>query len=201
MGGFGSGRRGGKDTTGDMRALDVRKMQRDGLLKSGQSFAWNWTRNGEKFASINMRVDFDSVVLDYRARDRGGDWKAMNYPVRLSWTSCNYGGHRAWWLCPAVGCGRRVAVLFGGKVFACRHCHRLAYTCQRETPDDRATRRADKLRDRLGWEAGILNGNGGKPKGMHWRTYERMQAIHDAHVNRALAAMAERLDLLRVRLC
>ncbi len=24
------------------------------------------------------------------------------------------------------------------------------------------------------WEPGILNGHGGKPKGMHWRTYERL---------------------------
>ena len=29
-------------------------------------------------------------------------------------------------------------------------------------------RRADNIRKRLGWEAGILNENGGKPKGMRW---------------------------------
>ncbi|MBS1177027.1 MAG: uncharacterized protein H6R06_1439 [Proteobacteria bacterium] len=36
---------------------------------------------------------------------------------------------------------------------------------------------------------GILNGNGWKPKGMHWRTFERLQASHDADVNAALACM------------
>ena len=114
----------------------------------------------------------------------------MNYAVWLDWTPCTYGGQRAWWRCPAVRCGRRVAVLFGGRVFACRQCHELTYRSQREAPDDRATRRAEKLRDRLGWEAGILNGNGWKPK---WRLFKRLQHEHDAHVNAALAGMAAKL--------
>ena len=189
MGGFGSGRHGGKSTTGDMHVLDIRKIARAGRLKPGQSFGWQWTCNGEKIASINMRTDTDRVTLDYRARDRGGEWQAMNYPVRLSWTPCTYGGQRAWWLCPAVGCGRRVAVLYGGKVYACRHCHQLAYKTQREQSHDRAGSKADKLRDRLRWEAGILNGNGIKPKGMHWATFERLQTRHDALVNQTLAGV------------
>ena len=189
MGGFNSGKHGGKRTTTDMRALDVRKVQWDGLLRPGRSFGLSWTRGGETIASINIRVDTGGVTLDYRNRPNGGEWQAMNYPVRLAWTACHYGGQRAWWLCPAAGCGRRVAVLFGGPVFACRHCQRLAYKSQRETPDDRCIRRADKLRDRLGWVAGIVHGAGDKPKGMHWRTFEGMQASHDAHVRRALAGM------------
>ena len=200
MGGYNSGRHGGKSCTGDMWALDIRRIQRAGRLKPGQSFNWQWTRNGEPVANINIRTDTDRVTLDYRARDRGGEWQAMNYPVRVTWTSCNYGGQRAWWLCPAVGCGRRVAVLYGGKVYACRHCHRLAYRTQREQSHDRACSMADKLRDRLGWEAGILNGNGSKPKGMHWRTFKRLQARHDDLVNQSLAGMAAKLGISRDRL-
>ena len=100
----------------------------------------------------------------------------------------------------APGCGRRVAVLHGGRVFACRQCKRLAYRSQRETTDDRATRRADAIRRRLGWDAGILNGNGLKPKGMHWRTFDRLEREHDAHVNAALTSMAAKLGLLQGRL-
>lgn len=56
---------------------------------------------------------------------------------------------------------------------------------------------ADKLRDRLGWEAGILNGNGGKPKGMHWQTFERFQAQHDGLVHQSLAGAMAKFGTLR----
>ena len=200
MGGYSSGRHGGKRTTNDMHVLDIRKIARAGLLKPGCSFSWQWTRGGEKIASIGLRTETDRVVLNYRSRSNGDEWQDMNYPVYLAWSGCNYGGQRAWWLCPAVGCGRRVAVLYGGKVYACRHCHKLAYRTQREQPHDRAGSKADKLRDRLGWEAGILNGNGDKPKGMHWRTFDSLQAAHDAHVNQALVGMSAKLGLAMERL-
>ena len=111
---------------------------------------------------------------------------------------CTLGGRRAWLLCPAQGCGRRVALLYigGAGIFACRHCYKLAYQCQRETDDDRAMRRADNIRRRLGWEAGIATPEGDKPKGMHWRTYERLVAQHDVHVEASLTGMALRLGLI-----
>jgi hypothetical protein len=195
MGGFGSGRKWGKTTTGDMRRLDVRRLARDGYLKEGMSYGWQWTRSGEVVASINVTVETDRVWFTYRQRECGDEWQDMRYPVRLDRTPCHLGGERFWWRCPAAGCGRRVAVLFGGKVFACRHCHRLAYTCQRETDDDRAARRADTLRERLGWEPGILNGEGSKPKGMHWRTFTRLVAEHDELVQYSLAGAMARLGL------
>lgn len=203
MGGSGSGRQDGGRCTDDMRPLDVRKINRAGLLRPGSFFSWQWTRNGEITASIQLRVETDKVLLDYRNRNRhhnGGEWERMNYAVDLDWTPCALGGQRVWWLCPAVGCRRRVAVLHGGRVFLCRQCHRLAYRSQRETDDDRATRKANTIRRRLGWEPGIVNGNGGKPKGMHWRTFERLQAEHDANVKAALAGMAVKFGLLRERI-
>jgi hypothetical protein len=192
MGGFGSGRHGGRSTTDDMHALDIRKIARAGQLSPGQSFGWQWTCNDKEIASIHIRTDAHRVSLDYRVRDRGGEWQPMCYPVHLTWSSCNFGGQRAWWLCPVAGCGRRVAVLYGGKVYACRHCHQLTYRTQRELVHDRACSKADKLRDRLGWPAGILNGNGVKPKGMHWRTFDRLEAEHDSLVNQTLAGAAAR---------
>ena len=203
MGGFGSGRHGGGRCTDDMRPLDVRKINRAGVLTPGRWFNWQWTCNDEVTASIGLRVEADRVVLNYRNQNRhhnGGEWEPMNYAVLLDWTSCGFGGRRVWWRCPAVGCGRRVAVLYGGRLFVCRQCNRLAYRSQREADDDRATRRADKLRDRLGWEPGILNGDGGKPKGMHWRTYWRLYSQHNNACARVLVGIGARLDLLRERI-
>ena len=198
MGGFGSGRgQTGKDTTSDLRPLDVRWLQRDGLLAPGRCISLNWSRNGEEVASIQIRTDTDRVVLNYRYRSHGIEWKSIEYPVYLEWTPCHLGGRRAWFLCPTRGCGRRVAILYGGTLFACRQCHKLAYACQRERAYDRQARRADKIRERLKWEPGILNGNGWKPTGMHWRTFTRLKAEHDAYVQTSLESMAERLSLVR----
>ncbi|MDR1074789.1 MAG: hypothetical protein LBL59_00320 [Xanthomonadaceae bacterium] len=74
-----------------------------------------------------------------------------------------------------VGCGRHAAVLYGGTLFVCRHGQRLTYASTRENAGERAIRRvAERIRERSGWEPGILNGDGGKPKGMHGRTHERL---------------------------
>ena len=203
MGGMSSGRQGGGRCTDDMRPLDVRKIHRAGLFTPGRWFSWQWTCNGETTATISLRMEADKVVLDYRNRSahhNGGELEPMKYAVWLDWTRCAFGGRRVWWRCPAVGCERRVAVLHGGRVFACRQCNRLAYRSQRESDDDRATRKADTIRRRLDWEPGILNGNGGKPKGMHWRTFERLKCVHDQYVNAALTGMAAKLGLLRERL-
>jgi hypothetical protein len=142
-----------------------------------------------------MQVEYDRVILIYRHRSGDGKWKDEQYPVRIERTPCNLGGSRHWFICPVVGCGRRVATLYGGGIFACRRCHQLTYSSSREDAGDRSTRRADRLRARLGWEPGILNGEGGKPKWMRWRTFERLAAEHDAFVGASLAAMAMRFGI------
>lgn len=201
MGGFGSGRRqGGKSTTSDMRAFDVRRLQRAGLLTPGRAFVWHWTCNDETLASIQVRTEVDRMILSYRTQRNGDEWQPMEYPVNLEWTPCHLGGRRVWFLCPTKECGRRVAILFGGAVFACRHCHKLAYYCQRETDDDRAMRRAETIRRRLGWEAGIANPEGRKPKGMHWRTFKRLKAEHDAFAIASWTGITKRMELINRRL-
>lgn len=111
--------------------------------------------------------------LSYRHARYGDDWESKEYSVSLDWTPCTYGGLRPWFRCPAVGCGRRVAILYGGGVFACRHCHGLNYETQHEQAWDRALSRYQKIRVRLGGRPGDAYSFPGKPKGMHWRTYER----------------------------
>ncbi|WP_135506345.1 hypothetical protein [Roseovarius aestuariivivens] len=176
MGGIGSGRHwhwDAKSTVADYRSIDVRRWAREGLLTPGRRFSWQWSIDDEKVASITVQAEHGQVRLIYRSRDHGDEWESHDYPVRLLSQQCHYGGHREWFACPARGCGRRVAKLYGGRIFACRHCYLLAYPSQREAGFQRAQRRADKIRERLGWEPGCDNW-GEKPKGMHWRTYHKL---------------------------
>jgi hypothetical protein len=135
---------------------------------------WQWSREGEVVASIQVRNEQDRVWLVYRHRGNDGPWKDENYPVTVEWTRCNYGGARAWFRCPASGCGRRVAILYGGEIFACRHCYQLAYDSQREAPHDRAVTRAQAIRRKLGGTVNLFERFPEKPNGMHWSTYQRL---------------------------
>ena len=200
MGGRGSGRRGDwgvKNSTDDYRSIDVRRWEKAGLLAPYQSFDWQWSRDGAVVASIHVRTEPDRVILTYRYQNGGDYWQDVCYPIDLDWTACHLGGQRQWFLCPTRDCGRRVAILYGGGIFACRYCHDLAYPSQREVGYDRAARRANKIRQRLGWEQGVLNRKGWrKPVGMHWTTFSRLNKEHDAFVSIALAGIATRLKLL-----
>lgn len=190
MGGYGSGRGpSSRRTTGSMWRLDVRWLHREGLLTPGRRSDVNWSRNGQKMATIGVIAQEGRVVLRYRSRPPGGEWEDKEYPVPLQWATCRFGGQRPWFLCPC--CGRRVAVLWGGDIYACRHCHGLAYTSQREEPHDRLLSRALKIRERLGW-----NGDyGGKPKGMHWKTYHRLVQEYERVDGAAWQAAAEKFNI------
>ena len=202
MGGLGSGRRpsyAGKDKTEDSLPLDIRRLVRAGVLSPGRTASWQWTVNDRVQSSIRIRAAEDHIALSYSYSPQGRPAEAVNQTVWMEKTPCTLGGHRRWFTCPT--CAKRVAVIYGaGRLFACRRCKGLAYSCQAEAADDRAARRADRIRKRMGWPAGILNGPGGKPKGMHWRTYERLLAAHEAYVGTALTGMSKKLGILRGRL-
>lgn len=194
MGGIGSGRRyqAGRSTTEDYRRLDVRALHKAGMLSAGHAAMWNWYSRGTLRASIHVRAEARRLILSYTTTSNG-ERKDCSYPVLLNWTPCQYGGERPWFLCPS--CRRRTAILYGGAVFACRHCYGLVYQSQRERDYDRLAVRADKIRRRLGWPLGILNPKGWqKPKGMHWATFARLNAEHDALVGAALAGMSEHMN-------
>lgn len=169
-----------KDTTSAYSSLDVRWLQRKGYLVPGRAARVTWSRNGEPYSNINMRVEKDSLILSYRHRRFEEPWRREEYPIPIDWTRCHYGGIRPWFLCR---CGRRVALLYGDAIFACRHCLHLVYESQREQPYNRALRQAQAIIEKLGgtWAEGFP----GKPKGMHWRTYSRFFREYQDAQNRS----------------
>lgn len=90
-----------------------------------------------------------------------------------------------------------MAVIYSpGRYFACRQCGGLGYATQKEGAGERASTKADKIRKRLGREAGILNGTGDKPKGMHWTTYQRLKSHHDTLVQVSFQDIQRKLGFL-----
>jgi hypothetical protein len=200
MGASGSRRRGGGRCTDDMCALDIRAIKRSGLLEAGRPFTWTWRSYGKCVASIALWIDGGRARLTYSLGNQPSDGaipEPLVHWVEITSTPCPLGGQRAWWVCPMRACGRRVAVLYGGRrVLVCRHCHRLAYRSQRETKTKRAIRRSEKTKRRLGWPPGLLNDRGGKPKGMHWRTYWRVLRQHVDAQAVALKAFGAQIGML-----
>lgn len=166
----------GKDTTSLYKKIDVRFLHKHGYLTPGRLFTLSWKRNGTNIGWIQCRTTDEAVILSYKhRRGEAEEWKSEEYPVAISHSSCTYGGQRPWLICPARGCGRRVAILYGGAIFACRHCHCLVYESQRERDYERGLSRAQTIHERLGGNGCIVDGLPEKPKGMHWRTYRRLE--------------------------
>jgi len=203
MGGFGSGRPGGsgRDTVESCRSIDVNRLHKAGCLAPGWCGGWQWTHDGERVAWINLRAAADRLHLSYRVRISGGEWEDVEETVQIVRMPCRVGGSRPFLICPGVvngtSCGRRVAKLHGpGRYFLCRHCYRLAHASQSEGGWDRALRRANKIRQRLGGDPGMAAPFPKKPKGMWRRTYERLRekALEaEMLADEAFAIQAERL--------
>jgi hypothetical protein len=176
MGGLGSGRR--KDrarkTLESYLMLDVNQLSEKGCLRSGCSSTCQWIL-GNEVASINLRAEADRLHLSYTLPIGHGEWQNMVETIPIVHLCCRFGGSRAYFICPGPGgtdCGRRIIKLhLSRRYFLCRHCNQLAYASQYERPWQRALRRANKLRQRLGIAVGIAEPFPDKPKGMWVRTF------------------------------
>ncbi len=191
MGGFGSGRHSySKATTSEYGQLDVRDWQREGLLVVGRSFLW-WPWDVEVIAT--MKRDEPSMVRLYHRSGSGP--QSEPHRIWISWTACNYGGKRAWFVC-SRGCGHRVAILYGNGTLACRHCRELAYESQQDSGRHRSLRQARTNRMKLGGSANLLEPLPGRPKGMHWSTYRRLYRQAAGHEQVFLASVVTRMTSL-----
>jgi hypothetical protein len=207
MGGFGSGRPSGsgRAKVEGCRSIDVNRLHREGSLRAGWMGSLQWTGDGEQVARIDLRADQDLLHLTYRARIGGGDWENVAESIGIIRIACRYGGARPYFICPGVvngtACRRRVAKLYGpGRYFACRHCYRLVHASQSEGGLDRALRRANTIRQRLGGDPGMAARFASRPKGMWRRTYERLRRRTFEIEMRAEEAIDLRIAKLEARI-
>ena len=202
MGGVGSGkyfRHSARDTVESRRAIDVRKLKKDGCLEPGKFFTQKWTYwDGATSSTINIRVEIGKLFLEYQTKEyHEKEWSNVVEPISLDWSPCHFGRDRPWFVCPSRSCRKRSAKLFSGRGgYLCRKCQNLAYESTRENDGFRAMSRAQAIRIKLGGSGSLHSPFPDKPKGMHWRTYEKMAG--DAHRNSSIGfeAMAEQQEKL-----
>lgn len=179
MGGYGSGRYGGRPIAEHCLRIDLAWMLRRGLVKVGTSQAGtlSWSCNGSPSGSIGYQAlmhepGSERLKLTY-TRGKGDDAERVNQTIALTFTQPNYGGKRWWMICPYRGI--RVGKLYlppGGDRFASRKAWRLGYQSQRDAARDRPFQQLFRLQKKLGCEQGWGNFPI-KPKGMWQRTYDR----------------------------
>ena len=156
--------------TDQLRRLDIRQLHRDGCLERVDAGRVTVTWDGG--SSIDVVKDRTGILLEYSVVD-GEDREERSERIVIQRTRCHFGGSRVWWFCPR--CGRRCAILYGGRWFLCRHCHGIRYRSQSLGKGERLLRKAERIRTRLGGSGVVFDLFPDKPKGMHWRTYRRLR--------------------------
>jgi hypothetical protein len=197
MGGIGSGRPSGtgmwRDKCHDYLSIDLAWLRKQGCLRPGRRGELTWSRGGQQVGNIQYRVEASGLRLIYRTRPYGGEWSSVNELISFDYTQTNFSGRRAWFQCPS--CRQRCRILYGGSRFRCRNCHGLVYETQYEPPFARAATRALKIRKRLGGNGGIDDFFPEKPKGMHWKTYDRLRQEDEQLRNAWVAGISAKWTL------
>jgi len=178
MGGYGSGRHSYRGVLEHSRRLDVNRWHREGLFRGVTAGLWVWRdKDGHEVASIGYRASPHEVTLTYTLDPRGEEARGMEYTVPIAWTPCTFGGERPWFECPSLHCQRRAGKLYLRRgYFLCRRCTGLRYQSQREDRAGRMMLKAQSIRAKVGGGPNLTEPFPPKPKGMHWRTYERLRA-------------------------
>jgi hypothetical protein len=161
--------------------LSVGSMFKCGALRAGAttSGSWQWSRDGEKFASVgysaNLSAESGDLRLSYTWKP-GGKPRDATCTIRLASLPLQYGGRRWYMHCPYTQ--RRVLKLYKfGSIE--QFCSRTAirpqptYASQRVSGSDRINAQRWAIRRKIGDTFSDLFGEPYKPKGMRWRTFER----------------------------
>jgi hypothetical protein len=190
MGGYRSGRSGGRPTVESSLTLDLQRLFKTGWLKAGARTSgllkWTWVSTGEETASIGFESDLGEEIGYVQLRwtstnQRSGEKHRRENRIALTTSPQPFGGRRWFFVCPRTSENvTKLHLPSGADTFASRKAYRLGYRSQRESPRDRSLSRAFALRAKIGGKGGIYT-RIEKPKGMHARTFKRaLQRIYAA---------------------
>ena len=177
MGGIGSGIRSRKTSTGDCMSLDIKNIQE--ILKypnnTGSTISWS------NKSSISLKKENNNYIRLNYTYTMNGEKTDNDYSIGLNYTNCNYGGQRAWIVCPC--CHERVTKLWLKRgVFKCRSCNNMNYFSSRISGDftEIYNRKINIIQKKLRVECDVMQRYAPKPKGMHYKTYNNlMNELHN----------------------
>src|SRR5687767_11378419 len=194
MGGPGSGRHFRFDRqmyVEDALPMDVRYLHRQGILEPGYHGTITWSYNEQPVFGVAVQTGANSITLRISLEDR-----ERCLVIRIDHTPCTYGGWRPWFLCPE--CYRRCGLLYAVEAqFACRLCHGLPYHSQRCSDEKQLLAQVRKVREQTlaGPNMFELLRDEHKPKGMHWKTFDRLVERHDHYYGDLIGIWKGRLGI------
>jgi hypothetical protein len=197
VGGYGSGvygsrKRVPKGVVERSRSIDVRPIFGEERITPGEPYIVSWVneRTGEESSTVRILLIGESK-LKISFSINGESIKQL---IPIEWTSCNYGGSRAWFNCPS--CRRRVAIVhmpLRKYRFLCRQCHDLTYrSCQLAgNPISMANHKLRKVCSKLGvtFNPQDTRFPPFKPQGMHQTTYDRLWFRYTTYMQEKLAGL------------
>ena len=183
MGGWGSGRQGGRVTIEDCASCRLGISELRSLLRApdGGSRLLLYQADGLLPLTVSLPTHHGHLRLQHASRAYDHD-HGVDYTIGLTWTKAGFGGRRRWFSCPVSR--RRCAVLYlprGARQFGSAKGYGLAYSVTRMEEQDRLWHRMEKIAGRLGDRDPDPEIPPRRPKWMHTATYDRLlESWHDA---------------------
>lgn len=160
--------------------LNLNRLMRQGFLSPGawsgpRLLTWSYIYTRERVASVWLSSDLSCpfnawVKIEY---------EGSSQTIYLTRQDRHFGGGQWYFVCPRTNAYCSVLWLPPGATFFASRKHwgrRVAYGSQFQARHDRALSQAQTIRYRLAGAdfAGIDEFDPPKPKGMRWRTYDRL---------------------------
>ena len=152
-----------------LHRLEIGPLSRAGFLDGAHTEQLVIHDAAGRAVTLTLRAGDGEVIAEMIPVDHPA--AVMRESIIVSYTSCNFGGRRAWWICPQCS-SRRGALFEHQQHWRCRDCLGLSYHSQRVSRAERLANKIKGLREQLGpspFDAGLPE----RPKGMRRCRYFR----------------------------
>jgi hypothetical protein len=180
--------------------LDIHRLIKAAKGYGDGKMLWSWMRDGERTASINVRLISLSEATGNLMLDFKSNGQSVSQSIRVLAEPCRFGGMRWFALCPARGWKSQKLYYFGQGFYSRKSYGRHTYASRLDgNQGDRDLRRRDRLL------VGKLKSADPdfipKPKWMRWKTYNALAEQHwrnEEMLDRHMSGLMLRLARLEI---